>query len=155
MFHEPSVSTRQWVTRGLSLLLLAVGLSTFAEPVEAPAARSVDELLQEVVGSETEGQRCLPVRQLERFEIMNRELLLMHGRADRLWVNKMPRKCAGLRKNMLVSLELFGSQICKNDVFKARDRGLADFGYHTSCRLGTFEAVSAEQVVMLRRSLEN
>ncbi|MEM7079103.1 MAG: hypothetical protein AAF513_10790 [Pseudomonadota bacterium] len=143
---------KRWVavlSVGATCVLSSVAVQS--ESNQETPTRTVDELLQEVVTTQ-EGQRCLALRQIKRFEIMNTELLLMHGRADKMWVSKMPKKCSALRKNMLVSLELFGSQICKNDRFKAQDRGFTS-GFFTTCRLGSFEPVTTEQVVMLRQSL--
>ena len=100
-------------------------------------------------------ENCIYARDVKQFEILSDEIILLHGKFDRLWVNRLKARCAGLHKNMIVQLDRYGSQMCANDRFKAQERGtLVGEGTFTSCRLGPFEEVLVEQVATLKRSLQ-
>jgi hypothetical protein len=97
---------------------------------------------------------CVYARDIQQFEVLDEGTLLLHGKFDRLWVNRLHTRCAGLRKNMIISVSRFGSQICANDRITATDRGaVSGEGPVASCRLGEFEAVDTEQLAALRASL--
>ena len=107
-----------------------------------------------VVFADTELTDCVYARDVQQFEILNDRTLLLIGRLDRRWVNRLNTRCAGLRKNMVLNISRFGSQICANDRITATSRGaVLGEGPVAHCRLGKFEAVSPEQVAALRQSL--
>ncbi len=97
---------------------------------------------------------CVYARDIQQFEVLDEGTLLLDGKFDRIWVNRLRTHCAGLRKNMIISVSRFGSQICANDRITATDRGaVAGEGPVASCRLGKFEPVDPEQLAALRASL--
>jgi hypothetical protein len=110
-----------------------------------------------VSGSVLAGERdeaCVYARDIKQFEILSNEVLLLHGKFDKYWINRLSSRCAGLRKNMIVHIDRYGSQMCANDRFSAQSRGPFNDGPTTSCRFGAFEAVAAEQVVAFKKSLQ-
>ena len=89
--------------------------------------------------------RCLAVSRYRRVEIVGDQALIFHGRGDDAWLNVLPRRCAGLRPNMVLAFEQSALRVCALDRFTALPRGAS--GFATSiCSLGAFEHMNAEQV---------
>ena len=107
-----------------------------------------------LVWADIEPTNCVYARDVKQFEILNDSTLLLIGRHDRRWVNRLNTRCAGLRKNMVLNVSRFGSQICANDRITATSRGaVRGEGPVANCLLGKFEPVTPEQVATLRQSL--
>ncbi len=98
-----------------------------------------------------EPERCLYARDLDQFEVLNNEMILIHGKVGKVWLNRLASRCAGLRDNMYLSVERSGSQVCANDRVTARRPG--DGGPAARCRLGKFESLTKEQIPALKQSL--
>ncbi len=121
-------------------VVAAIGLSPLSALAEAEAAAKAQE-----------ADNCVYAREVEQFEILDNETLLLYGKLDKIWLNRLGNRCAGLRDNMAVYLERYGSQICANDRFSARRHG--DSGPAARCRLGAFEPISKEQIPALKQAL--
>ena len=107
-------------------------------------------LLSDNAVAETEN--CIYARNVRSVEILDERAIVLRGSHDRYWLNEFRHKCAGLRKNMTLSLSRYGSQICANDRVQAQERG--DIGPIASCRLGKFQPVAEEQVASLKAELD-
>ena len=118
-----------------------------------PGASIAGEIAELAPLSDVPREDCLRVRSIRGMEIMNQEMLIVRGSFDRYWINRLPARCAGLRPDMVLSLDVYGNQVCRNDRFSAKDRGLMHMGMGASCRWGAFEPVTIEQVNVLRQSL--
>jgi hypothetical protein len=135
----------------VGLLLVTAMLSTplFGNQGTVPAENLID------APAAGETKTCVYARDIKRFEILSDELFLLYAKSDRVLLNRLATRCSGLRKNMVLQIGRYGSQLCANDRIEAHHRGaLAGEGFATSCRLGDFESIVPEQVVVLRRSLE-
>ncbi len=99
------------------------------------------------------GEDCVYARDVRSVEVLSDDMLLMHGRADRLWLNRLHTRCTGLDDDMILEFARYGSKICSNDRLEARERLEGFSGIGASCRLGKFESVAIEQVQALRQSL--
>ena len=100
------------------------------------------------------GEACIYARDIKQFEILSDEVILLRGKFDKYWINRLGSRCAGLRKNMIVQVDRYGSQMCANDRFSAHSRGPFNDGPATTCRFGAFEEVVAAQVLVLKQSLQ-
>lgn len=104
--------------------------------------------------ADSEPTNCVYARDVKQFEILDNEHLLFIGRLDHRWLNRLKTRCAGLRKNMVLNVSRFGSQICANDRITATSRGaVSGEGPVANCLLGQFESISLEQVTQLKASL--
>lgn len=99
-----------------------------------------------------ESEDCVLARNVRNIDIVNNELLVLRGRADRWWVSRLPNKCPGLRDRMLLSIDRYGSQICRNDRFEAHETG---GGFYTSCRFGAFEPVTEGSIQAIKVAAAN
>ena len=100
-----------------------------------------------------ERETCIYARDIKRFEILSEEFVLVFGKHDRYWLNRLDSRCVGLRKNMIITTNRYGSQLCANDRFAARAVAGPNDGPMRQCQLGTFEAIALEQIPTLRQSL--
>ena len=133
------------------LVLVTALLSTpfYGNQISVPAENKTEA---PVAG---EAKACVYARDVKRFEILSDELLLLHAKSDRLLLNRLATRCSGLRKNMVLQVGRYGSQLCANDRIEAHHSGaLAGEGFAKSCRLGKFEDIAPEQLAALRRSLK-
>ena len=96
--------------------------------------------------------RCLATARYRRIEIVGNMALAFHGRGDNLWLNVLPRRCPGLRANMVLVLEQSSLRICARDQFRGISPG--NSAIRTSiCTLGTFEQMTPEHFHAMRDAL--
>ena len=124
-----------------------------AEPAQTV---SVDEILASAPRpyGAPDSVACLPRSAYTDVEVINRELLLFHGRGEKMWLNRMRQPCVGLRADRVLAFELRNSRLCDLDTV----RGIDTFGGFWSatgarCSLGTFDPVSPHQAELLKAGL--
>lgn len=121
----------------------------------ASQALDIDTILNNPLDDEAYQQRrsCVLLRSIDHVEILNDSLVLFHVRRNKAWLNKLSSRCVGLDSNMIVSLRVHGSSICRLDTFQGRERA-SSFGMEANCRLGDFEAIDGMQIDALKAALE-
>ena len=107
---------------------------------EAEAQRDLNDALQGRVAGKP--QNCLPSSQSSNGPqiIDARTILYRDGR--RVWRNDLAGACPSLDPDDILVVELHGSQICKNDLFRPVDRGSRIPGAY--CRFGDFTPFTKE-----------
>ncbi len=125
-----------------------------AEQEEPPL--TVEEILASAPQPEdySEPETCLSRYAYENVEVINRELLVFHGRRGKVWLNRLRNACIGLRRDDTLAFEMRDSRLCDMDTFSSVDA----FGgplERTSarCSLGKFEPISVEQAQLLEEGL--
>ena len=96
--------------------------------------------------------RCLATSRYRQVEIVTDRLLVFRGRADRAWINLLPRRCPGLRRDMVLAIEVRSARVCARDQF----RGMPRIGTQTGtsfCILGAFHPVEADNLDSIQRAL--
>ncbi|MCR9278456.1 MAG: DUF6491 family protein [Pseudomonadaceae bacterium] len=100
-------------------------------------------------------ERCLSNHEYRNIEIVSDQYLLVRGSRGRAWVNELPRRCRGMRRDSILVTESRVGRICQSDLFRAMDR--VDFGgppiAHATCVFGVFQPVAADQVELIREAL--
>ena len=155
--HHAS-ATRRRIAGVARLLAGAVAVAAFAgEPSPAVDERgdgkangARDELTAEEILANpldepaySNTARCLGTARYRRVEIIGNRALIFHGRRGDAWLNVLPRRCPGLRPDMVLVLEQEGLRLCALDRFSALSRG---GGMATVfCSLGSFEHMTTEQ----------
>ncbi|QDZ09019.1 hypothetical protein FPZ24_03160 [Sphingomonas panacisoli] len=99
----------------------------------APAATSKDPLAGRIAGAAVD---CVDQSQLGGPDIVDNRTILYRQSLKRIWRNDLPAACPGLRPQTLLVVEIWGSRLCSNDRFQARDRDTIIPGPY--CRLGKF-----------------
>ncbi|NIJ21738.1 hypothetical protein FHS95_003449 [Sphingomonas naasensis] len=119
----------------LGALALA-GCTTSAElqaSREATAARDLAEALDGRVPGRP--QNCISSTGVNGPQIIDSSTLL-YREGGRVWRTDLPGSCPSLNRFSIIVAELHGSQICRNDLFRAVDPGSRIPGPH--CRFGQF-----------------
>lgn len=136
---------------------------TAAEPPPPTLDEKLDALLGETLASDeyTESQHCLRRSAYRRVEILNQEFLLFSKRGT-YYLNRLKRKCPGLRRNLLLTFTSPANNVCRSDIVYASDgfdarRGMSSNGipssYRASCHLGEFELIAEEHALALKAAL--
>ena len=140
-----------------SLLLGACATQSQPAANRAPPP-TVDEILASAPQPDGDAQSvsCLRSSAYTEVEVINPELLLFHGRGERMWLNRMRQACVGLRLDDALAFEMRNSRLCELDTV----RGIDSFGGYWSatsagCSLGSFDPVSPEQADLLKTELSN
>ena len=113
--------------------LIPVVLAGFAGAAAPAAQREKDPLAGRIAGKAVD---CVGQTQLGGPDIVDNRTILYRQSLRRIWRNDLPAACAGLRPNTTLIVEIYGSQLCRNDHFRTRDAGSIIPG--PICRLGKF-----------------
>lgn len=65
-------------------------------------------------------QRCVPVRTAEGLR-HGADRLLLYGRGNLIWVNRLPSGCSGIRPSDMLVLRPLGNRYCKGDLVQSYD----------------------------------
>ena len=114
--------------------LIAVLMSGCATTGDSQgAARQLDEAL----AGRTAGT---PVDCIDRSSVSGPQIIdsntLIYRSGRHVWRNTLEGSCPALRQTSILIVEAHGSQMCRNDLFRATEQGSAVPG--PICRLGRF-----------------
>ncbi len=123
----------------------------------------LDALLGETLAGDEYGEfkHCLRRSAYRRVEIINQEFLLFSKRGT-YYLNRLKRKCPGLRRNLVLTFTSTMNSACRNDIVYASDGFEASRGhnsngipraYRASCHLGEFELIAEEHALALKAAL--
>ncbi|NKB97139.1 MAG: hypothetical protein GKR90_01375 [Pseudomonadales bacterium] len=140
------------ILRSMSIVLvLSCAVPTAADQLDGESTSEKSSNVTEPAYMRIE--ECVLAKQIKTIEAISTRLLLLKGRKQDYWLNRLPKECRGLQKDMSISYSRRGSRVCAHTRFEARHRSSElDIGASASCSFGRFERVSVEQVTMLRRS---
>ena len=103
----------------------------------APAAHRQDALASALEGRIAgKPVDCVPNARLNGPEIIDEKTLIYRESGRRIWRNDLIGQCPGLRPMDTLIVDVFGSQLCRNDHFRALTPGTRIPG--AICRLGSF-----------------
>lgn len=93
---------------------------------------------------EAETRNCLPISHIRRIETVDNQTLVFHMRGKDKYVNHLPYRCSGLKRNSFIH-ETSLNSYCDLDIISVVDLRIGmRMG---SCPLGKFEKVpGAEQL---------
>ena len=115
----------------------------------------VDEILASAPRPERDSGpvNCLQRDAYTDIEVINPELLLFHGRSDRLWLNRLGQSCTGLRLDHTLALDMRHGRLCHLDTVSGVDMLGGHYLPGARCSLGKFDPVSPEQADRLKAEL--
>ena len=113
---------RQAITIGLGALALAgcAASSEVQQSQQARADRDLTDALKDRVAGEP--QDCISNSGLNGPQIIDRDTLLYRD-GGRIWRTELAAECPGLSPYDTIIVEVHGSQLCRNDRFRALDAG--------------------------------
>ncbi len=159
-----------WIERIVTALMLVAVLTGCASTPEMQAReeakrQTVASILSEPLDASeyVETRRCLS--NYRHIEILDDRMLVFEGSGKKLWLNELPIRCPGLRRNSTLALRTDSSfgRLCKMDSVAVVDW----FGYpwfrrwpwHWAngprCTLGEFQPVSITQVQAIKQAISN
>ena len=137
------------------LVFIALPVQALAQGVEGSEAEQLEKILSETLDDSeyVDEQRCLRSHEYQKVDILDSGHLIFKGRKGRLWLNTLRNNCSGLRKGLTLQFEMHGRRVCRLDFFKGI-LSYADRNTPTAiCVLGSFEAVTEEQLALLEEAL--
>lgn len=111
------------IRRALTLAALALPLL---------AAKS-DPLAGRVAGPPA---RCISLSSVQGPQIIDQNTIAYRQSGKRLWVTHPVGNCYGLRQLNTLIVDVYNSQLCRNDRFRVLETGLSIPGPY--CRFGNF-----------------
>lgn len=143
---------------GALVATVLLGAACATQPVAtgtAVAPMTVDEILASAPAPEHDpgSANCLHREAYTDIEVINSELLLFHGRSDRLWLNRLGQSCTGLRMDHTLALDMRNGRLCHLDTVSGVDMLGGHYLPGARCSLGKFDPVSPEQADLLKAEL--
>jgi hypothetical protein len=123
----------------LAIMLGALALAACTSSSELRESRRAEAAtdLAEALDGRTAGkpQDCISQNGINGPQIIDARTILYRD-GKRIWRNDLQADCLALDPDDIMVVELHGSQICKNDLFRPVDRGSRIPGPY--CRFGQF-----------------
>jgi hypothetical protein len=123
----------------LAVMMSALALAGCAANADSQRGRQAEAErdLAKALAGRTAGkaQDCISLTAANGPEIIDRNRIVYRD-GRRVWVNDLGGSCPGLEEDDLLVIEVHGSQLCRNDLFRANDRGSVVPGRY--CRFGKF-----------------
>lgn len=119
--------------RALLIPIAALGLAGAAAPA-APRQETAESVLAgRVAGKPVD---CVDQSRLDGPQIIDEKTLIYRDSGSRLWRNDLIGVCPGLDPMDTLIVDIYGSQLCRNDHFRVLTPGTRIPG--ALCRLGKF-----------------
>lgn len=123
-----------------NLIVLPLAFSITSAALADDEEESIDELGPE---------RCVSVRAVRRPEIIDDRHIVFHASGKRMYLNRLPSNCLGLKRAGRISYEI-SNRLCANDRVNVLDSVGSRLRVGISCRLGHFQSISKEELDQLR-----
>lgn len=122
----------------IALCALVVAGCTASAEVQTQQLSRADRELADALEGRVAGapQDCISTMALNGPQIIDKDTILYRETGRTVWRNELASACPGLRAMDTVVIELHGSQMCRNDRFRAVSPGGGIPGPY--CRLGKF-----------------
>ena len=135
--------------------------ATEREDAEAPAegglvfSPEVEAILNEASDAESYGsmERCIYARSIRGSRVLDERHVVFELPSKKYYLVQFKNRCPQLRRNSTIAYEPTGSQLCSLDSIRSLDSfGSGPIG--PPCPIPGFYEVTAEQVALLRETLE-
>lgn len=134
-----TIGCRACVAVAVAALAMLASIATFAEDED-------DESLQD----QDRAKRCISLARIDRTHVLDDNNILFYMRGKKVYINKLPHKCHGLRRADSFMYKTSLSQLCDLDIITVLDNIGFGFSRGPSCGLGTFYPIDIERAKELR-----
>ena len=119
-----------------------------------PDVPTVEEVLAAPLADRdySQSRRCLATNRYRRIDIVTDQALVFIGRGDTVWLNMLPYRCHGLRRDMVLVLEQSSMRVCSRDRLRGLARSSAEPAT-AACALGQFQPLARENLAAMRDAL--
>jgi len=109
---------------------------------------------QEESGSESDEyfqlENCISRSAIRRTEVIDDRTIVFYMSHQKIYLNRLPNRCSGLRSARTFSYRATGSQLCNVDTIKVVRSMGGRPNTGPSCGLGKFRPVTKEEVAMIK-----
>lgn len=119
----------------LTLLLASVTVGAYAEE---------DEL----------GERCISLNHIKSVKVLDNRRILFNMNGGKRYINVLPHRCSGLRKNQPFMYRTSLSRLCDLDLITVLDSGGFGLRPMGSCGLGRFKEALDTDLVPIQDDLK-
>lgn len=106
----------------IASIILATQTLSGAAWAEAPAAKPIPK---------SEVKHCIDLGWLDQSEVIDDQTILFHMKGGKIYENKLPYRCSGLKFEGGFSFATSLHQLCNTDIIRVLHQG-------TACGLGDF-----------------
>ncbi len=135
---------RGYALAATSCLLILSPLSTAQE----------DASIVEEQDSIAEGVRCVSSRPIRKTEVLDDQNILFYVRGAAIYLNHLPKPCKRLAQEGRFMYRTTVARLCRSDHITVLIDSGSGLGLGRACRLGTFYAITKEDVEDLKKPLE-
>lgn len=128
----------------LSLQQFAILLCILFHSGATLAADAKNEL------AEDNSERCISLLRVDRTHVLDDRNILFYLRGKRVYINKLPRKCPGLRRADSFLYKTSSNRLCNLDNITALNNMGFGFSRGASCGLGKFHPIDLQMAQELR-----
>jgi hypothetical protein len=104
------------------------------------------------VPDEEDTERCVDLRAIDRTDVVDDYNILFYMRSGDIYVNHLPRRCPGLRRERTFSYRTTMSRLCNVDLITVLDNMGSGFQPSVSCGLGLFYPITSEEAKALKEA---
>jgi len=95
-------------------------------------------------------EKCISPGWIRHTYIVDDRTIIFYMNQQKIFVNRLPHRCAGLRSAGTFSYRLRGIQLCNVDTIKVVRSAGSRLETGPTCGLGMFRPVAEEEAVMIR-----
>ena len=92
-------------------------------------------------------ENCISLAHIDRSEVIDDRTILFHMKGEKIWQNKLPHRCFGLKFEDGFGYATSLSQLCSTDIITVLNRG-------TKCGLGQFVEYTKEDQEQAKKAKE-
>ena len=127
--------------------LLCIGSPAFADEDTRTARDKVEE---SIIADDLQARQCVSIRRIDRTEIIDDRRIVFHMQGRDIFLNKLPRRCPGLRVSDSFSYRNQTGQLCKVDIITVLDNFGGGLTRGPSCGLGEFFPITEDDLAVLK-----
>lgn len=100
----------------------------------------------------SEPKDCVNLRDIDRTRIVNNQQILFYLRRNRVYLNQLPHKCGGLRRNDTLSYKTSLNRLCRLDSITVLNQSGFGFTRGPTCGLGYFQEIDEATADFLKEA---
>jgi hypothetical protein len=129
----------------------AVILAAALSPLSVAADEAADQRNDAAGGAFPEQPvNCLSLARLRETDILDDQTVLFYMRGQDVYVNRLPRRCPGLKSAGAFSYRTSLTELCNTDVITVIRTFGSTLSPGPSCGLGLFQPITREAIAALK-----
>ena len=134
--------------------VLALAASCLLLHLSPPGIAQEESPQVEEQDSVVEGQRCVSSRSIRKTEVLDDQNILFYMRGATIYLNHLPKPCKRLSKDGRFMYRTTVARLCRADMINVLTDMGGSVGIGRACKLGSFYAITKEDVEKLKAPLE-